>query len=100
MLTGNLVKKLCLTASLVTVVAFGAHAQEETTLHNSLSVSLKEAVGTGMQTNPEYGEVAANRRATDEELKQGQALYRPSIDAKAETGWEYTDSPSTRATRS
>lgn len=90
-------KKLCLAASMVTVAAFSAHAQEETALHNSLSVSLKEAVSAGMQTNPEYGEVAANRRATDEELKQGKALYLPSVDVRAETGWEYTDSPSTRA---
>jgi adhesin transport system outer membrane protein len=97
--TRNQIKKLCLTASALTLIGFAgtSNAQEEQALHNSLSISLKEAMATGIQTNPEYGEVAANRRATDEELKQGRALYLPSIDARGETGWEYTDSPSTRA---
>jgi outer membrane protein, adhesin transport system len=77
------------------MIAFAVQAQqlpEEAPLHPALSVSLKEAMATGIATNPEYGEVAANRRATDEELKQGRALYKPSIDARAETGAEYTDS--------
>ena len=99
MFTGKKIRIICLTASALTVIAFSAgqsFAQDaDAPLHQSLSVSLKEAVATGVQTNPEYGEVAANRRATDEELNQGRALYRPSVDATAETGWEYTDSPST-----
>ncbi len=99
MFTRQQIKRICLTATALTCVAFAIPAsaqQEDKPLHPSLSVSLKQAVATGIATNPEYGEVAANRRATDEELTQGRALYKPSIDARAETGWEYTDSPSTR----
>ncbi len=65
---------------------------------DSLSVSLVEAVATGVKTNPEYGIVAASRRATDEELKQGKALYLPSVDMSANAGYEYTDSINTRST--
>ena len=59
-------------------------------------MTLQEAVKTGVFNNPEYGKVANNRRATDEELNQAEALYLPSIDARADAGVEYSDNPSTR----
>ena len=59
--------------------------------------SLQQAVAVGISTNPEYGVVAASRRATDEELNQGEALFLPSIDVNADTGFEHSDDPSTRA---
>ena len=58
---------------------------------------LDEAVSRGMLTNPEYGVVANNRRATDEELRQGEGLYLPSIDAAASAGIEYTKDQIRRA---
>lgn len=94
MLSKNAIRRFCLTASavaLMTRIAGIALAQDEA-LHPSLSLSLRDAVATGIQTNPEYGEVAASRRATDEELNQGKAGYLPSIDVQADTGYEYTDS--------
>jgi adhesin transport system outer membrane protein len=60
-------------------------------------MSLSQAVSVGVMTNPEYGRVAASRRATDEELNQAKALYLPSVDLRADGGVEYTDNPSTRA---
>lgn len=59
--------------------------------------TLRDAVSVGVSTNPEYGVVAASRRATDEELNQGKALYLPSIDLNADAGFEHSDDPSTRA---
>lgn len=73
--------------------AFPAVAQERPT-----EMTLSKAVSVGVMTNPEYGQVAASRRATDEELNQAKALYLPSIDLRADGGFERTDSPSTRAT--
>lgn len=64
--------------------------------HDSLSISLRDAVATGVRTNPEYGIVASSRRATDEELTQGRALYRPSIDFASDAGFEYTNDSNTR----
>lgn len=58
--------------------------------------TLRDAVAVGVLTNPEYGIVANNRRATDEELAQAKALYLPSIDFRGDTGYEYTDDPGTR----
>ncbi|MCB1532671.1 MAG: TolC family outer membrane protein [Alphaproteobacteria bacterium] len=91
-------KSFCLTASTVTLLALGAGTaiSQDAPLHNSLSVSLYDAVRTGVSTNPEYGIVASSRRATDEELEQGRALWRPSIDMRADTGFEHSDDPSTR----
>ena len=68
-MTSRNIRKLCLTVSVAALVGFGAgaHAQDDA-LHPSLSISLKDAVSTGVETNPEYGVVAASRRATDEEL--------------------------------
>ncbi len=71
----------------------GAAAQEKPT-----EMTLNQAVSVGVMTNPEYGRVAASRRATDEELNQAKALYLPSIDLRADGGFERTDSASTRAT--
>jgi adhesin transport system outer membrane protein len=59
--------------------------------------NLGDAVGAGMRTNPEYGVVSTNRRATDEELRQAKSLYLPSIDYRGDTGVEHTENPSTRA---
>ena len=73
-------------------VSVPAGAQETDT-----TMTLGEAIGVGVMTNPEYGAVAASRRATDEELNQATALYLPSLDLNADTGYEYTDDPGTRA---
>lgn len=60
-------------------------------------MTLREAVGAGVGNNPDYGVVAANRRATDEELRQARSLYLPSLDMRADTGVEYSNNPATRA---
>lgn len=56
-------------------------------------INLRDAVAVGVMTNPDTEAVANNRRATDEELKQAKALYLPSVDLKADTGYEsiYSD---------
>lgn len=63
---------------------------------NEGPLTLRDAVAIGVTTNPEYGVVAANRRATDEELRQARSLYLPSIDLRADTGYEHSDDPATR----
>ncbi len=60
-------------------------------------VTMRDAVAAGVWTHPEYGVTASSRRATDEELEQAKALYLPSLDLSADTGYEYTDDPGTRA---
>lgn len=76
-----------------TVVAAPADASQS----QAIGISLTDAIRTGVVTNPEYGVVAASRRATDEELNQGEALFLPSVDFRGDTGYEYTDDPGTRA---
>lgn len=92
-------KNLCLTVSTVALMGIGASAAtaQDEALHKSLSISLQDAVATGVATNPEYGVVASSRRATDEELEQGRALFKPSLDLRTDAGFEYSDDPSTRA---
>lgn len=58
--------------------------------------TLQDALSVGVATNPEYGVVAASRRATDEELEQGEALFLPSIDVNGDIGFEHSDDPGTR----
>lgn len=93
------IRRLCLTTALcaagyIAVGSYGAQAQDE--LHSSQNLTLRDAVAVGIETNPEYGVVAASRRATDEELEQGRALFLPSVDVNADTGVEYSDDPGTR----
>lgn len=56
-------------------------------------LTLQEAVSKGVLTNPEYGVVANDRRAVDEELNQAKALYYPSVDFLGDLGYEHTDTP-------
>lgn len=70
-------------------------ATEPHNLDNKI-MNLRDTVAVGMNTNPEYGIVANNRRATDEELRQAEALYYPSIDLRADGGFEHSDDPGSR----
>ncbi|MCB9963608.1 MAG: TolC family outer membrane protein [Rhodospirillales bacterium] len=92
MMTALKQKALLGTALIALAFATPASAQENPTLQ-----TLRDAVAVGVMTNPEYNVVASSRRATDEELNQAEALYLPSVDLNADTGYEYTDDPGTRA---
>lgn len=85
---------LGISCAALTVLATGADAQ---TQGNPAEMTLQQAVSVGVMTNPEYGVVAASRRATDEELNQAKGLWYPSIDMRADGGYEYTNDPGTRA---
>lgn len=87
-------RTLCLSTAVSALLVFGAGpvvSQENT------AITLRDAMAVGIATNPEYGVVAASRRATDEELNQGKALYLPSVDVRADTGFEHSDDPATRS---
>lgn len=77
----------------VAIVGMSPNAQAQ---NAAGQMTLTEAISSGVMTNPEYGVVAATRRATDEELEQAKALYLPSIDFSADTGFEYTKDQGTK----
>ena len=87
------IKAMLLGLACASIVSFsqGVMAQDATQ-----QMTLSETISSGVMTNPEYGVVAATRRATDEELEQAKGLYLPSIDFNADTGLEYTDDVGTR----
>jgi len=88
------IKKTLLTVSALALMVTGAvqvQAQDDVG-----GATLRNVLATGLAKNPEYGVVAASRRATDEELEQGRALFRPSIDLNGDTGFEHSDDPGTR----
>lgn len=89
-------RHLCLTVSAVALIGLGAGSVNAEDSRDETNVTLGQAVQVGISTNPEYGTVAANRRATDEELAQGRSLYLPSVDLRGDTGFEHTDDPGTR----
>ena len=86
---------LTVSAAALMALASGSAAAQQAT-NNTQQITLRDAVAIGVATNPEVGIVDNNRRATDEELRQAQSLYRPSIDFRADTGIEYSDDPATR----
>jgi adhesin transport system outer membrane protein len=59
--------------------------------------TLQEAVSTTITTNPDVLAAANERLAVAEEVNQAEAGYYPTIDFAIGTGWELTNSPSTRA---
>ncbi|MAQ71934.1 MAG: type I secretion protein TolC [Alphaproteobacteria bacterium] len=87
--------QLMLCTAAITVGTYGA-TNAQNASDDLIVNTLKEAVITGMKTNPETGVVENNRRATDEELRQAQALYYPSIDVVGDTGYQYSDNISTQ----
>jgi len=88
-------KTLALGSSLAVLLSLStvdtAGAQNKPLPGAPVAVSMKEAVSVAIRTNPQYGIVANNRRATDQELEQAKALYRPSVDLSGDTGWTYND---------
>ncbi|WP_340150377.1 TolC family outer membrane protein [uncultured Sneathiella sp.] len=79
--TRNVLSASILTAVFGSVLAVGA-AHSET---------LNEAVQKTVSTYPEIAEASANRRAVDQELKQAEGLYLPTLDLAAGIGYEWTD---------
>jgi adhesin transport system outer membrane protein len=77
-------------------VALIAITSFEAAMQPALATSLRESVENAVVTNPEIGEVRADRQAVDQELRQARALYLPSIDLRAAAGPEYSNNPATR----
>ena len=48
-----------------------------------------------ISTNPSVGQVSNDRRAIDQELRQGRALYYPQVDARAATGVGWANNSNT-----
>ena len=94
MISSKKIRGLFLTTAVSALMAFssGSSFAEDNKVK-----TLHDALGVGISTNPEYGVVSASRRATDEELNQGKALFLPSIDVNGDIGFEHSDDPSTRA---
>lgn len=57
------------------------------------SADLRHVVQEAISTNPNVLESAANRRATDQEYRQSQGAFLPSVDVSAEIGPERLDRP-------
>ncbi len=94
MTSSKTIQKLFL-ATMTSALMFSGAVQVQS--QENKVMTLSDAVSIGISTNPEYGTVAASRRATDEELNQGEALFLPSIDVRGDAGFEHTDDPGTRA---
>lgn len=60
-------------------------------------LTLDRAVARGVASNPEYGVVANNRMATQEELEQAEGLFLPQVDLRASAGYEWADDVNTAA---
>ena len=67
------------------------------TAPSASALTLQEAIQLTVSTNPEIGEARANRLAIDHELAQARGLYLPQVDAEAEVGPEFSDTPTVRS---
>jgi adhesin transport system outer membrane protein len=63
----------------------------------SFSMSMREAVGIAVDSNPEIGEAISNREAIEFELRQGRGLWMPRVDLEASIGGEIRNNRTTRA---
>jgi adhesin transport system outer membrane protein len=62
----------------------------------SFAISLKEAVATAVDSNPEIGQAVENREAVEFELRQARGLFLPSIDLEASAGAQHLDNATRR----
>ena len=56
-------------------------------------LTLRQAIITGLETNPELASVSSEQQAAAWRVRQAFARYVPSVDMQAETGLEATDTP-------
>ncbi len=66
----------------------------------ALSASLTEVVDIAIKTNPDVLAASNERNAVSKEIDQARAAYFPTVDLAVGTGYESTDSPSTRTATS
>ena len=60
---------------------------------NAAPFTINDALRMAVQTNPSVGEAAANKRATEAELRQVQSTLLPQVRLEASTGPEQTQQP-------
>ena len=63
----------------------------------SQAISLRDAVQTAIQTNPDVGIVIERRRAVEYEVKQAKSALYPEVDVRIAYGPEWVTDPATRA---
>lgn len=61
------------------------------------AISLQEAVGTAVESNPEIGQAAQNREAIEFELRQARGLYLPRVDLEGSLGVRRLDNDTRRS---
>lgn len=89
------------TALGLVAMPFSAHSQEEKkpaqTAPKPAGITLQDALTAGIGANPEFGAAAAAKKAADQRVRQGEAGYYPSVDARGDAGYEHSDNVGTRA---
>lgn len=81
-------RRILSAALAITVVGFGANAQ-----------TLEDALVKAYQSNPTIKADRARLRATDEGVPQAISNWRPTVDLSGSTGWDRTDSTTSRTVR-
>lgn len=66
-------------------------------LRPALALTLEEAVQRAVDTNPDVGAAAGDRRAADEQVRQAKSAYLPQADTRIAIGREWANTPGTRA---
>jgi adhesin transport system outer membrane protein len=77
-------------------IAVLACASAIVTAASAAPFTINDAIRMAVQTNPTVGEAAANRRATEAELRQTQSTLLPQVRLEALAGPERLNNPATR----
>jgi outer membrane protein len=79
----------CLASVVAAILAASAPTlADDTAAPKPTAFSLSEALGTAYETNPELAAAQAGLRATDENVAQANANWRPSVSASGTYGFE------------
>src|SRR5579872_3685910 len=61
------------------------------------ALTLQEAAQLAVRTNPQVTAIGNDRLAVDQELRQGRALYFPTLDLTGDAGGEFSANGTTQA---
>jgi adhesin transport system outer membrane protein len=61
------------------------------------ALTLQEAAQLAVRTNPQVTAIGNDRLAVDQELRQGRALYYPTLDLTSDVGGEFTANQTTQS---
>jgi adhesin transport system outer membrane protein len=89
-MTSTRLYKIALFASAMSIASLGH-------IYSAAAITLREAIGVAVESNPQISQAAQNREATEFEVRQAKGLFLPSIDLESSVGADLLNNATRRS---